>query len=181
MSTLTFLGADGGCGTTTLAALSAQLLARHAGRVPTMVAEDPEVFTTRLGDLPQAAHASDDQLGEHGRYSAAKATAALTAGRLIVVGAATPRGLASLAEALDDIARRFGQAGLNRTLPVQCAAFGAGGVPLADLRTFRLPFDPGLEPGGPISDALPQLRSGTERALRQQWLPVLVESFAAAR
>lgn len=181
MSTLTFLGADGGCGTTTLAALSAQLLAKHTRRVPTMVAEDPEVFTARLGELPQVSHASEDQLGEHGRYSAAKAATALGAGHLIIVGAATPRGLASLAEALDDIAGRFGQAGLNRTLPVQCAAFGVGGVPPEDSRTFRLPFDPSLVPGGPVSDVLPQLRAGTQRMLRQQWLPVLAESFAVSR
>lgn len=181
MSTLTFLGADGGCGTTTLTALSAQLLARETGRVPTMVAEDPDVFTARLGELPQVAHASDDQLCDHGRYSATKAATALTAGRLVVVGAVTPRGLVSLAETLDDIARRFGQAGLNRTLPVQCAAFGAGGAPVADSRTFRLPYDPSLVPGGPISEVLPRLRSGTERMLRQQWLPVLADSFAHAR
>ena len=177
MSTLTFLGADGGCGTTTLAALSAQLLARHAGRVPTMIAEDSEVFTARLGELPNAAHASADQLCDHGRYSPAKAATALNAGLLVLVGAATPRGSASFSEAIDDIGRRFGQAGLNRTLAVQCAAFGSGGAVAADPRTFRLPFDPSLATGGPTSDALPRLRAATERLLRSQWLPVLAESY----
>lgn len=177
MSTLTFLGADGGCGTTTLAALSAQLLARHAGRVPSMIAEDSESFTERLGELPNAAHASDLRLCDAGRYSAAKAATALNAGLVVVVGAVTPRGLASLGEVIDDIGKRFGQAGLNRTVPVQCAAFGTSGAASTDPHAFRLPFDSSLAPGGPTSDALPRLRAGTERLLRNQWLPVLTESY----
>lgn len=177
MSMLTFLGTGGGCGTTTLAALSAQLIAHHAGRVPTLIAEDSEAFAGRLGELPPAAHASDDQLCDSGRYSAVKAATALNAGLIVVVGAVTPQGIAALGEVIDDIGKRFGQAGLNRTLPVQCAAFGAGAATVTDPRTFRLPFDISLAPGGPASDALPRLRAGTERVLRSQWLPVLTKSY----
>ncbi|KJQ54613.1 hypothetical protein [Microbacterium sp. SA39] len=178
MTSVTFLGAGGGTGTTTLAALSVLLLAENGARVPAVVAENSAAFDRRLGTLPAAARAGGNELVDGGGYRAGKASSALAQGRLVIVGAPTPQGISSLELALSDIASRFGGAGLERTQPVLVAAFGApsGQTPGIDIRV-RIPFDPSLAPGGRVSDALPALRGRTRAALRQQWLPWLLDVY----
>lgn len=174
MNTLTFLGASGGAGTTTLAAISVFLLAEHGMRAPIMVAEESMAFNARLGVPPQTMQAIGGELIDGGRYTAGKASAAFGQGRLVLVGAHTPNGIAAQDDALADIKARYGQAGIERTLPVLCAAFGG---PLPPTDRLRIPFDSSLAPGGAVSDALPALSKRTRTELRQQWVPVLRASY----
>lgn len=173
MSSVTFLGASGGCGTTTLAALSVLMLAEHTSRVPTAVAEDAAAFDARLGALPSGIRGSGDELVDGGRFSTGKAAAALSQGRLVIVGADTPQGTAALGRALADIAARFGGAGAERTTPVLCAAFGRPSASASDASRIRIPFDRRLAPPAALSDALPAFRGRAIRSLQQQWLPEL--------
>ncbi|MFT3888473.1 MAG: hypothetical protein QM713_09975 [Arachnia sp.] len=177
MATLTFLGASGGAGTTTLAALSLHLLAENDLRLPVLIAAEADAFNARLGIVPQAVRATGHELVDAGRYTTAKAAAALAQGRLVLVGAHTPRGVAAHDDALAEITARFGQAGIGRTLPVLCASFG-GRPPAVEDQRIAIPFDPRLAPGGDVSEALPALRSRTLGMLRQHWLPVLREVYS---
>lgn len=177
MSTLTFLGASGGCGATTLAAISVHLLAENDMRLPVLIAAEADGFNARLGVVPQGVRATGNEFVDAGRYTTAKAAAALAQGRLVLVGAHTPRGVAAQDDALAEISARFGQAGIGRTLPVLCASFGRP-RPAVDDQRLLIPFDPRLAPGGPVSDALAVLRSRTQGALRQHWLPILREAYS---
>ncbi|WP_028709281.1 hypothetical protein [Propionicicella superfundia] len=177
MTTLTFLGTCGGAGATTLAALSVHLLAEHGIRIPVLIAHDPAAFNERLGEPPQTTQASADELVDGGRYTAAKATAALGQGTLALVGAHTPHGTATLDDALADITARFGQTGFGRTIPVLCATYGRPS-PLAAPEAVRIPFDPSLGPGGPAADVTPVLRARTRTVLHQRWVPILRAVYA---
>ena len=174
MTSLTFLGASGGSGTTTLAALSVLILVEQGARIPTVVAEDAKSFDVRLGTLSSPVRGSGHELVDGGRYQPGKAAAALEQGRLVLVGASTPQGIAHLESRLSDVAQRFGAAGVERTVPVLCAAFGSSSD-VAD-RLF-IPFDPRLAVGAPLTATLPSLRARTKNALNKQWLPVVREIY----
>lgn len=174
MTTLTFLGTSGGSGTTTLAALSVLLLAEHGARIPTVVAEDPKSFDLRLGTLASPVRGSGHQLVDGGRYQAGKAAAAIEQGRLILVGASTPQGIAAFDGALADLGQRFGPSGLERTVPVLCASFGPSS---ALSNRLTIPFDPRLAFGAPVTSTLPSLRPRTKSALHMRWLPVVHDVY----
>lgn len=176
MSSLTFLGASGGAGTTTLASVSVHLLAEHGLPVPAIVAEQAAVFNVRLGTPVTAAQSSSDELIDGGRYSAPKASAALTQGRLVLVGAATHRGIDALNGALDDLAEHEGASSLDGVIPVLCASFRAAPA-LTEGGHLVIPYDRALAQGGSLSDAFPRVGRRTRAALASAWLSVLRESF----
>ncbi|MDN5558880.1 MAG: hypothetical protein L0G23_05510 [Ruaniaceae bacterium] len=177
MSTLTFLGASGGSGTTTLAAISAHMLAENGMRLPALIAEDFEAFSARLGTPPRGVQRSGDELVDGGRYATRKAAAALAQGTLVLVSALAPRGVAALDEALAAVGAEFGGAARERTVLVQCESFGPPvGSPHPD--AVRVPFDRALAPGGPISLALGKVRTQNREHLWQHWLPILREAYS---
>lgn len=174
MTSLTFLGTSGGTGTTTLAALSVLLLVEQGSRIPTVVAEDAQSFDLRLGTLSSPVRGSGHELVDGGRYQAGKAAAAIEQGRLVLVGASTPQGVAALESGLSDVAQRFGAPGVERTLSVLCSAFGRSP---AVAGRVSIPFDTRLAVGAPLTTTLPSLRPRTKTALNMQWLPVVRETY----
>lgn len=157
MTTVTFLGASGGCGTTTLVAVTRVL--RGVG------APQP-------GD-PDAALISAELI-DGGRYSASRAATAVATGVLVLVGAPTPAGLAAHEDAGRDAAARFGALATVRIIPVLCASFGPR-WPAADSARVRIPFDGALAPGGPVAAAVDRLHRVTRQVVEQEWLPALRE------
>jgi hypothetical protein len=178
MTTLTFLGASGGAGTTTVAALSWHLLAETGLRLPAVVTADTAGFTARLGYTPPAVAASGNELIDGGRYSAGKA-AASGQGWLVLVGAHTRNGEIALQDALADLTARLGPAGLERTWPVLCAAFGPSRPTTSALPAVHFPFDRRLAAGAAVAATLPQLQRRSQDFLRRQWLPLLRHIYAS--
>jgi len=176
MSSLTFLGASGGAGTTTLAALSVLLLVEQGSRIPTVVAENPTAFDGRLGPLPSPVRGNGHELIDGGRYREGKVAAAIEQGRLVLVGASTPQGIIALDTALADVAQRFGAAGVERTVPVLCSSFGRSPAVTGRL---CIPFDARLVPGAPLTTSLPLLRAQTKNTLQMQWLPVVRDVYGS--
>lgn len=178
MTALTFLGASGGSGTTTLAALSVALLGAERGAMPVLSAENPIFFAARVGVTTRNTTASTSALIDGGRYRTEQASVALNQGTLVVVGTPTRTGLTALDSVLTDIAAHFGDAGVSRTVPVLIESFGrpASGQPTGSARAL-IPFDKALAPGGPVSDAFASLSPRTVTALRAQWLPLLQTTY----
>lgn len=178
MSTITFLGCSGGCGTTTLAALTVAILADERAAMPALTAENPTAFAQRLGSVPPLGPRPGAALHDGGRFSTQKAGAALAQGTLILVGADTDSGVAALERASTAITTAFGADGGSRTFPIIVAAFGA---PLTAGRTrssaVHIPFDRALAPGRPIFEVIDEVRPHTREHLRRQLLPLLRQTY----
>lgn len=179
MTTVTFLGASGGTGTTTLAALTLHLLTTHNIRLPTVIAEDAAAFDQRSGlqllPSPRGGH----QLIDGGRYDEHKAATALTRGYLVLVGAHTREGMAALTDSVSEVIDRFGADANRRNIPVVVSAFGRRRATSREMPVqMRLPFDSALATGGPLPLAMQRLSSGTKSTLRQRWNPWVLETFA---
>lgn len=178
MTTVTFLGASGGVGTTTLAALSLHLLAAGSMPVPAVIAEDTTAFdqrsAIRQGSIP------GHELVDGGRYDESKAAAALGRGYLVLVGAQSVHGVKTLELRLADVATRFGSGGQMRSVPVITSAFGRRRTSSHDVPVqMRLPYDRALAAGGSLSVALPRLGARTRSTLAQRWTPWLREAYAS--
>ena len=179
MTTVTFLGASGGTGTTTLAALSLHLLISHGVRLPTVIAEDSAAFDRRFGLALPPAPASAHQLVDGGRYDERKAASALTNGYLVLVGAQSTLGVNALHERVTDVTARFGPGAEPRTVPVINSAFGRRRSSSHDGPVqMRLPYDSALAAGGPLSVAMPHLSARARAALAQRWTRWVLETFA---
>lgn len=178
MTTVTFLGASGGTGTTTLAALTLHLLATHSIRLPAVAAADTSAFGQRSGLLLPPAPAGGHQLIDGGRYDEHKAATALAHGYLVLVGALTPAGITALDTTLVDIATRSGDAVGPRILPVLSAAYGRRRAVHDAPVQMRLPFDGALAAGGSLSVAMPRLNARTRATLAQRWTPWVLETYA---
>ncbi|MFJ2367739.1 hypothetical protein [Microbacterium sp. NPDC087665] len=179
MTTVTFVGAGGGVGTTTLAALTLHLLAENRVPLPAVNATDPGAFDQRSGLQLAPALAGSHELIDGGRYDAQKAASAFARGYLVLVAAHTRQGMSALTDSTADIAARFGADAHCRTVPVVTSVFGRRPATPHEMPVqMRLPFDPSLAAGGPLHLAVPHLRAGTKTALRQRWTPWVLETFA---
>lgn len=178
MTAVTFLGASGGVGTTTLAAISVHLLAAHSIRLPSVIAEDTVAFDQRSGLALAPAPAGGHELVDGGRYDEHKAAAALTRGYLVLVGAQSPAGITAQDATLADITTRFGAAVGPRIVPVLSAAHGRRRAVHDTPVQMRLPFDTALAAGGPLTLAMPRLHTRTRAALAQRWTRWVLETYA---
>lgn len=168
MSVLTLVGASGGVGVTTLTAASIHLMNRHGAGILQRSAADTAALDVRLGSLAPAPPTRRDEIVDGGRYSAAAAEHALRVGRLIVVGSRTPDGDLLLDAVLADVLARFGRAGAERVLPVQCASHGKARA-RRDRDMTLIPFDAGWAAGGPLATP----RGAARAALDRAWMPLL--------
>ena len=175
MTTLTFLGAHGGAGTTTMAALSLHLMAMNGIPVPSWRSHDRPVFAARVGTAPFPAVPAQNELVDGGRYSARAASEAFSSGSVVLVGARTPRGLSQLDDALADIAAKFGRSGYERLIVVVNAAYGASSLRMSD-PAVAVPFDRRLAAGGALQPGLEGIGKRTSRVFHDSLLP----RFAAA-
>lgn len=179
MTTVTFLGASGGVGTTTLAALTLHLLATNSIRLPAVIAEDAAAFDQRSGLLLPPVPAGGHQLIDGGRYDERKAADAFAHGYLVLVSAQTSTGITALDATLDDITTRFGTAVGPRTLPVLSASHGRRRAVHDNPVQMRLPYDAALAPGGPLTVAMPHLSARTRATLAQRWTRWVLDTYAS--
>lgn len=172
MSTLTFLGASGGCGATTLVALSLHLFAEYDLPAPTVLGEDVTALHARRGDVARSPRSVDLQIVDAGRFSRRKAATAVGAGRLILVGTRTREGVEARQRARASIVEEFGGADLPRVTEVVCETFGRQEQLDAE-GALIMPFDRALAAGGPVSVAIPSLSHRARRTLDDEWGPFL--------
>ncbi|WOF22712.1 hypothetical protein N8K70_15155 [Microbacterium betulae] len=168
MSALTILGATGGVGATTVAALALHALGSRGSRLPVVMSVDRPALEARLGARITAPRYSTHEVGDGGRFAPADASETLENGFLCLVSAATPLGDAHASALLRRAKAEIGTASLERLVIVRNGATGPSrGRPdlPAWARRLDIPFDRALADHPDVTTASGSLSRRTRTAV----------------
>lgn len=166
MTSLTLLGAHGGAGTTTAAALTAVLLAERPEDRPAALAIDPVTFGARLGPALGTPGRRGHAIIDGARWTAARAASALDDGVLVIVASGTVPGDAAALPCLERSLTRADARARDRVWLLRTGAHGTVRRPsVTGDHVHALPFDRVLATVPSVATALPHVRRTTGAAL----------------